>query len=122
MTTESDRPLGLGLNEGLGGLPPGWRAVPVDYDPSGDDEAEAERVSDAWFEASSAFDLAVPHYMRGHSEWEARMRAAMRVLADRLPPNVRAKRATAAGRQARAGDNVQRTACLGLVACRWRSA
>ena len=37
-------------------------------------------------------------------------------------PNVRAKRATTAGRQARAGDNVQRTACPGLVACRWRSA
>ena len=37
-------------------------------------------------------------------------------------PNVRAKRATAAGRQARAGENVPRTARPGLVACRWRSA
>ena len=37
-------------------------------------------------------------------------------------PNVRAKRATTAGRQARAGENVPRTARLGLVACRWRSA
>ena len=37
-------------------------------------------------------------------------------------PNVRAKRATTAGRQARAGENVPRTACPGLVACRWRSA
>ena len=37
-------------------------------------------------------------------------------------PNVRAKRATTAGRQARAGDNVPRTARPGLVACRWRSA
>jgi hypothetical protein len=36
--------------------------------------------------------------------------------------NVRAKRATAAGRQARAGENVPRTARPGLVACRWRSA
>ena len=37
-------------------------------------------------------------------------------------PNVRAKRATTSGRQARAGDNVQRTTGPGLVACRWRSA
>ena len=37
-------------------------------------------------------------------------------------PNVRAKRAATAGRQARAGENVPRTARLGLVACRWRSA
>jgi len=35
---------------------------------------------------------------------------------------VRAKRATTAGRQARAGENVPRTARPGLVACRWRSA
>ena len=39
-----------------------------------------------------------------------------------VTPNVRAKRATAAGRQARAGENVPRTARPGLVACRWRSA
>ena len=37
-------------------------------------------------------------------------------------PNVRANRAPAAGRQARAGENVPRTARPGLVACRWRSA
>ena len=37
-------------------------------------------------------------------------------------PNVRAERATTAGRQARAGENVPRTARPGLVACRWRSA
>ena len=37
-------------------------------------------------------------------------------------PNVRAKRATTAGRQARADENVLRTAGPGLVACRWRSA
>jgi hypothetical protein len=37
-------------------------------------------------------------------------------------PNVRAKGATAAGRQAQGCDNVQRTTGLGLVACRWRSA
>ena len=36
-------------------------------------------------------------------------------------PNVRAKGAPAAGRQARTGENVPRTARLGLVACRWRS-
>ena len=40
----------------------------------------------------------------------------------RVRPNVRAKRATTAGRQARAGENVPRTARPGLVACRWRSA
>ena len=34
-------------------------------------------------------------------------------------PNVRAKRAATAGRQARAGENVHRTAGPGLVACRW---
>ena len=39
-----------------------------------------------------------------------------------LKPNVRAKRATTAGRQARAGENVPRTTRPGLVACRWRSA
>ena len=37
-------------------------------------------------------------------------------------PNVRAKRSPTAGRQARAGENVPRTARPGLVACRWRSA
>jgi hypothetical protein len=37
-------------------------------------------------------------------------------------PNVRAKRATTAGCQARVGENVPRTADSGLVACRWRSA
>jgi len=37
-------------------------------------------------------------------------------------PNVRAKRATTAGRQARGGENVPRTTGPGLVACRWRSA
>ena len=37
-------------------------------------------------------------------------------------PNVRAKRAPAAGRQALGGENVQRTTDQGLVACRWRSA
>ncbi len=39
-----------------------------------------------------------------------------------LMPNVRAKRAPTAGRQARAGENVPRTTGPGLVACRWRSA
>ena len=37
-------------------------------------------------------------------------------------PNVRAKRAPTAGRQARAGENVPRTARPGLEACRWCSA
>ena len=39
-----------------------------------------------------------------------------------VTPNVRAKRAPTAGRQARAGENVPRTTSPGLVACRWRSA
>jgi len=39
-----------------------------------------------------------------------------------MTPNVRAKGAPTAGRQARAGENVPRTARPGLVACRWRSA
>ena len=43
-------------------------------------------------------------------------------IAECVRPNVRAKRATTAGRQARAVENVPRTARPGLVACRWRSA
>ena len=37
-------------------------------------------------------------------------------------PNVRAKRATTVGRQARAGENAPCATGPGLVACRWRSA
>ena len=37
-------------------------------------------------------------------------------------PNVRAKLAPTAGRQAQGGENVPRTTDLGLVACRWCSA
>ena len=39
-----------------------------------------------------------------------------------LRPNVRAKRATTAGRQARPQENVHGTLWPGLAACRWRSA
>ena len=39
-----------------------------------------------------------------------------------LMPNVRAKRATTAGRQRLDGENVPRTTGRALVACRWRSA
>ena len=39
-----------------------------------------------------------------------------------LRPNVRAKRATTAGRQRSGGENVPRTTGRALVACRWRSA
>ena len=42
--------------------------------------------------------------------------------AQSITPNVRAKRATTAGRQARAGENGRSTTGPGLVACRWRSA
>ena len=48
------------------------------------------------------------------------LRGALKAIS--LMPNVRAKRATTAGRQARTGENVLRTARPGLVACRWRSA
>ena len=46
----------------------------------------------------------------------------MQIAVPLVWPNVRAKRATTAGRQARAGKNVQSTTGPGLVACRWRSA
>jgi len=39
-----------------------------------------------------------------------------------VPPNVRAKRATTAGRQRPDGESVPRTTGRALVACRWRSA
>ena len=39
-----------------------------------------------------------------------------------VTPNVRAKRATTAGRQRPDGENVPRTTGRALVACRWRSA
>ena len=41
---------------------------------------------------------------------------------DLVMVNVRAKRATTAGRQGPVGENVPRTADRALVACRWRSA
>jgi hypothetical protein len=56
-----------------------------------------------------------------HPRRQAHFLLAQRHCIFRMP-NVRAKRATTAGRQARAGENVQRTAGPGLVACRWRSA
>ena len=40
----------------------------------------------------------------------------------RVRPNVRGKRATAAGRLGPAGENVPRTTGRAKVACRWRSA
>lgn len=64
---------------------PGWRAVPVDYDPSGD-TPESDDVADAWIIAAEAYHNAVPQGLNGLMEWQDRMRAAMRVLADRLPP------------------------------------
>jgi hypothetical protein len=39
-----------------------------------------------------------------------------------VTPNVRVKRATAAGRQGPGWDNVPRTPARALVACRWRAA
>ena len=64
--------------------------------------------------------------------WVRHEPGAMRRLMDEIldgatplevvTPNVRAKRATTAGRQARATENVHRTWGPGLVACRWRSA
>ncbi len=46
----------------------------------------------------------------------------LRLVWEFVGPNVRAKRATTAGRQARAGETVPRTAGPGLVACRCCSA
>jgi hypothetical protein len=43
-------------------------------------------------------------------------------LTDLVMPNVRAKRATTAGSQRPAGENVPCTTGRALVACRWRSA
>ena len=57
---------------------------------------------------------------RDEATWPSRVEA--KDCSWQAMPNVRAKRATTAGRQARAGKNVQRTARPGLVACRWRSA
>ena len=45
-----------------------------------------------------------------------------RYMALLVMPNVRAKRATTAGRQRPDGENVPRTTGRALVACRWRSA
>ncbi|MCC8991412.1 MAG: hypothetical protein LM514_02210, partial [Streptococcus sp.] len=71
-----------------------------------------------WFEAQPARAVTIKSKLkdfifikRSYLEW----------LGD-LRHNVRGKRATTAGRQARAGENVQRTTGPGLVTCRWRSA
>ena len=48
--------------------------------------------------------------------------AAVHVAAKFAEPNVRGKPAPTVGRQARAGENVPRTAGPGLVARRWGSA
>ena len=56
---------------------------------------------------------------RSEATWLSRIEAHKCCLV--VLPNVRAKRAAPAGRQARAGENVPRTARPGLVACRGRS-
>ena len=66
-------------------LPDGWRAVAVSFDPGGDDP-RADAVTDAWLDAMNAFYAAVPEHQHGFAEWCGRLRAAMTVLADRLPP------------------------------------
>jgi hypothetical protein len=74
--------------------------------------------------AAESRSCAVPARSAATTNWTTlRRRSALSVHtgAD-ARPNVRAKRATTAGRQARAGENVPRTARPGLVACRWRSA
>jgi hypothetical protein len=65
--------------------PEGWQLVPVNYDPSGDDP-DAERVSDAWLAALDAFNSEIPPRISGFAKWQARMKAAMTVLALELPP------------------------------------
>ena len=64
-------------------------------------------------------------YARKPSQIEAGDVVVLLVGGQRVPcvtPNVQAKRATTAGRQARPQENVHRTLWAGLVACRWRSA
>jgi LDH2 family malate/lactate/ureidoglycolate dehydrogenase len=78
----------------------------------------------------SAFEGAVTSVARSVKHGAATAAIAPPARADRrqcvggyfMRPNVRAKRAPTAGRQARAGENVPRTARPGLAACRWRSA
>ena len=56
----------------------------------------------------------------GEAPWSSRLDAYLRCQI--ALPNVRAKRATTAGRQARTGENVQRTAGRARVTRRWGSA
>ena len=57
---------------------------------------------------------------QGEATWPSRVEACLDWCI--ALPNVRAKPDPTAGRQARAGENVQRTAGPGLVARRWGSA
>jgi hypothetical protein len=62
-------------------------------------------------------------FLRCHHQLAAAVEIEVSLVHDRsMTPNVRAKRAPTAGRQARAGENVHRATGRGLVACRWRSA
>ena len=78
---------------------------------NGDTSHDAERPVEIW-------GVSCPDHKIQANRYEFERNFGNRFL----PTNVRAKRATTAGRQARAGENVPRTARPGLVACRWRSA
>ena len=144
----SESPLGLGCNEGLGPLvEAGWRYVPSEV--WGDqvltqDPKTAQLAREYGREVQPLYaltpdDVAAVNAARKEAAWKASRRLGL-CRCDHIEycqhcfpvefraggvwggPNVRAKRATTAGRQARAGENVQRTTGPGLVACRWRSA
>ena len=123
MTTEDERRAVSALSEGLGP-----NATLLDHlrstahwqltEGNGDDAThQALHAAIAEIVRLSAFaqDVADNAFTQHQDYWAAQARQV-------LGPNVRAKRATTAGRQARAGETVPRTARPGLVACRWRSA
>ena len=53
----------------------------VNYDPPGD-APDADAIAELWLRALAAFNDAVPAWEHGFAEWQERMRAAMRVLAE----------------------------------------
>lgn len=64
--------------------PPRAPLTDFEYDPSGE-HPDADKVVDAWADASEAYAAAIPLYQHGLSEWIVRMRAAIRVLQEKLP-------------------------------------
>ena len=138
-STPATEPLALKLNEGLGPLPErddlGWHAL--NYRTAHTLHAEAmwqellacverrvaaERERCAQICRDHAADKHPPFKAHEDRYMDGWLDAANECEWAIHGPNVRAKRAATAGRQARAGEDVPRTARPGLVACRWRSA